>query len=316
MLNHRVVISHSQSYCFYSSQGWMSGMEQWSVMASRTIRRLSIEEFMLWNYDVGEDSWESLRESLRVWSARRSNQSILNEISPWESPWEFDLQGDQTSLSQRKSVLKIHWKDWCLSWNSNTLGPYVKHWLIEKYSDAGKDWRQKEKRMTEDETVRWHHWLDRHEFEQAQGVGDGQGSLMCCNPCGHKESDTTEWLNNSYIFNFWETLYYFPKWLHQFTIPQQCMNIPFSLPHHQHIFFFFLIVAIKACILNVVLGFPCGSAAQNLPAMKETQEMRVWYLSQEYLLEEEMTPCSSIRAHTVGLIFTFLVINNVEWFFI
>ena len=49
--------------------------------------------------------------------------------------------------------------------------------------------------MTENEMVEWHHWLDRHEFEQAPGVGDGQGSLAGCSPWGRKESDTTEWLN-------------------------------------------------------------------------------------------------------------------------
>ena len=72
--------------------------------------------------------------------------------------------------------------------------PDVKNWLIGKDSDAGKDWRQ-EKGMTEDEMVGWHHWLDGHEFEQAPGVGDGQGSLACCSPWGRKESDTTEPLN-------------------------------------------------------------------------------------------------------------------------
>ena len=49
--------------------------------------------------------------------------------------------------------------------------------------------------MTEDEMVEWHHWFYGHEFEQALGVGDGQGSLACCSPQGHKESDTTEGLN-------------------------------------------------------------------------------------------------------------------------
>ena len=72
--------------------------------------------------------------------------------------------------------------------------PDVKNWLIGKDYDAGTDWRQ-EKGMTEDEMVGWHHRLNRHEFEQALGVGDGQGSLMSCNPWGHKELDTTEWLN-------------------------------------------------------------------------------------------------------------------------
>ena len=45
--------------------------------------------------------------------------------------------------------------------------------------------------MTEDEMVKWHHWLDGHEVEQAVGTGDGQGSLACCSPWGHRESDTT-----------------------------------------------------------------------------------------------------------------------------
>ena len=72
--------------------------------------------------------------------------------------------------------------------------------LIRKDSDAGKDWRQKEKGMTEDKMVGWHHQLNGHEFEQTLGDGEGQGSLACCSPWGHKESDTTEQLNNNLIF--------------------------------------------------------------------------------------------------------------------
>ena len=72
--------------------------------------------------------------------------------------------------------------------------PDVKSWVTEKVPDVGKDWRQKEKGMTEDEMVGWHNQLDGHEFEQPPGVGDGQGSLVCCSPWGHKESDMTEQL--------------------------------------------------------------------------------------------------------------------------
>ena len=73
--------------------------------------------------------------------------------------------------------------------------PDVKNWLIGKDPNAGKDWRGEEKGLTEDEMVGWHHWLDGHKFEQAPGVGDGQGSLVCCNLWCCKELDTTEWLN-------------------------------------------------------------------------------------------------------------------------
>jgi len=67
--------------------------------------------------------------------------------------------------------------------------PDVKNWF------SGKDWRQEERATTEDEMDGWHYWLDGHEFEQAPGVGDGQGSLACYSPWGCKQSDTTERLN-------------------------------------------------------------------------------------------------------------------------
>ena len=71
--------------------------------------------------------------------------------------------------------------------------PDAKNWLIGKDPDAGRDWRLEEKGTTEDEMVGWHHWFDGHEFEQALGIGDGQGSLPCCSPWGHKELDMTNW---------------------------------------------------------------------------------------------------------------------------
>ena len=71
--------------------------------------------------------------------------------------------------------------------------PDVKSWLIGKDPDAGKEWG--EKGRTEEEMAGWHHLLNGHEFEQAPGVGDGQGSLVCCSPWACKESYMTEWLN-------------------------------------------------------------------------------------------------------------------------
>ena len=70
--------------------------------------------------------------------------------------------------------------------------PDAKNWLIGKDPDAGEDWRWEEKGTTEDEMVGWYHWLKGHEFEQPPGVGDGQGSLVCYSPWGHKELDMTE----------------------------------------------------------------------------------------------------------------------------
>ena len=73
--------------------------------------------------------------------------------------------------------------------------PDTKNWLIWEDPDAEKDWRQEEKGTIEDEMVEWHHRLKGHEFEQAPGVGDGQGGLAFCSVWGRKESDMTEQLN-------------------------------------------------------------------------------------------------------------------------
>ena len=79
--------------------------------------------------------------------------------------------------------------------------PEVKNWLIGKDPDAGKDWVQEEKEMTEDKMVGWHHQLDGHESEQALGGGDGQGSLACCSPWGRKELGT-KLNNNKMVLSF------------------------------------------------------------------------------------------------------------------
>ena len=98
--------------------------------------------------------------------------SILKEISPG------------CSLEGMMLKLKLQY-----------FGYLMKNWVIGKNSDAGRDWGQEEKGMTEDEMAGWHHWLDGRESEWTPGVGDGQGGLVCCDSWGRKESDTTERLN-------------------------------------------------------------------------------------------------------------------------
>ena len=98
------------------------------------------------------------------------------------------------SVNPMKSVLNIYWKAWCWSWNSNTFPTWCEELTHWKRPWCWKDWRQ-ETRTTEDEMIWWHHQLNGHEFEQAPGVGDGQGGLACCSSWGHKELETTERLN-------------------------------------------------------------------------------------------------------------------------
>ena len=126
------------------------------------------------------------RRLLRVpWTARRSNQSILKELSP-----EYSLEGLMLKLKLQ------YLATWC-----EELTYLKRPWCWEGLK-AG------EEGETEDEMVRWHHWLNGHEFEQAPGVGDWQGSLLCCSPWGCQESHTIEWLNNSNNNNMYTRLYW------------------------------------------------------------------------------------------------------------
>ena len=134
--------------------------ESWTIMKAE---RQRIDAFEMW-------CWRRL---LRVpWTARSSNQSILKEISP-----EYSSEG----LTLR---LRLQYFGHLMR-RTDSL---EKTLLLGKF-EGGR------RRVTEDEMVGWHHWLDGHEFEQALGVGNGQGSLVCCSPWGHKESDMTERLN-------------------------------------------------------------------------------------------------------------------------
>ena len=140
----------------------MYGCESWTVKKAEHWR---IDAFELW-------CWRRL---MRVpWTVRRSNQSILKEISP-----ECSLEGLMLKL---KPQYFGH-----LMWRADSLEKTLMLGKIEGRRRSG--W------TTENEMAGWHHWLDGHESEWTPGVGDGQGGLACCDSWGSKESDTTEWLN-------------------------------------------------------------------------------------------------------------------------
>ena len=116
---------------------------------------------------------------------------MLSKCGAGEDSWEsLGHQGDPTSQSLRKSTLKIHWIDWY--WSSNTLATWCikpTHWKRPRCWER----RQEEKWTTEDEMAGWHQWVNGHEFEQAPGVGDGQGSLACCT---HGVTEGQTWLRD------------------------------------------------------------------------------------------------------------------------
>ena len=148
---------------------------------SSQIYGFSSSHLWMWELDYKE-SW-----TLKNWcfwtvvlEKTLGNPLDCKEIQPVHSegdqPWDFFGRNDA------KAETPVLWS------------PHAKSWLIGKDSNAGRDWGQEEKGMTEDEMAGWHHWLDGRESEWTPGVGHGQGGLACCDSWSRKVLDTTEWL--------------------------------------------------------------------------------------------------------------------------
>ena len=152
---------YSQSYSFSGSR---DGCESWTI---KKAERQRIDAFELW-------CWRRL---LRVpWTAKRSNQSILKEISP-----EYSLEGLMLKL-------KCQYFDHLMQ-RANSL---EKTLMLGKIDG---------KRRKGQQRMRWHHWLDGHELEQAPGVGDGQGSLECCSAKSQTRLSNWTELKKSFIYH-------------------------------------------------------------------------------------------------------------------
>ena len=151
-------VSSSQGYGFSCGHVWM-----WELDCEES---WALKNWCFWTV-VLEKTLESPLDCKEI-------QTVHSE---GDEPWDFFGRNDA------KAETPVLWP------------PHAKSWLIGKDSDAGRDWAQEEKGMTEDEMAGWHHWLDGRESEWTPWIGDGQGGLACCDSRGRKESDTTERLN-------------------------------------------------------------------------------------------------------------------------
>ena len=183
--------SHEVKRCLYLGRNVMTNLD--SILKNRDItlptkvhlvKAMVFSNSHVWMWELDhKESWVPKNRCFQTVVLEKTLESPLDckEIKPvnpnGNQSWIF------TGRTDAEAEAPILWP------------PDGKNWLIEKHPDAGQDWRQKEKGTTEDEMVGWHHQLDGHEFEQALGVGDGQGSLACCSLWGCRELDTTEWLS-------------------------------------------------------------------------------------------------------------------------
>ena len=152
---------------------------------------------MLLYCGAGEDSWESL------------DSKEIKPVNPKEN------------------------KSWIFIGRTDALWPLdAKRSFIGKDPDAGKNWGLEEKRATENEIVEWHHQLSEHESAQTPGDSEGKGILARCNPWGHTELDTTEWMNNnkpapdkSYLETQFSRFYAQQLWFRRWGV--RLRNLPF-----------------------------------------------------------------------------------------
>ena len=188
--------------------------KQWQTLFSWAPKSLQMmtTAMKLRHLLLGRKAMTNLDSILKSWDIALPTKVLVVNVMVFPSShgwmWEFDYKGSWALKNWRfwKVVLEktlerplgsneiqpVHPEgnqSWVFTGRTDAEAktpilwpPDVKNWLIGKDPDAGKDWRREEKGMTEDEMVGWYHWLDGHEFEQALGVGDGQGSLVCYSP--------------------------------------------------------------------------------------------------------------------------------------
>ena len=154
------------------------------------------------NKDLFSQSYDFSSSHVRMWELDHKESWASKNWCFWTVVLEKTLD---SPLDSKESIQPINPKgnqSWIFIGRTDTEAetpifwpPDVKNWVIGKEPDAERDWRWEEKVVKENEMVGWHHRLNGHEFEQASGVGEGQGSLVCCSSWGFEESDTTEWLN-------------------------------------------------------------------------------------------------------------------------
>ena len=142
--------------------------------------------------------------------------------------WTVVLEKTPESFLDSKEIKPVNPKGnqpWILIGRTNAKAeapvfwlPDVNRWLTGKVPDAGKDWRHKEKMVSEEEMAGWHRQCNEHELGQTLGDDEGQGDLECCSPQSHKESDMTGWSKNN--INSWARLGH--RWAEQIKRVRVC----------------------------------------------------------------------------------------------
>ena len=198
----RLYFLRLQNHCTWWLQPWNSKtLAPWKKSYDQIRQHIKKQRHYFADRRPSSQSYGFSSSHVGMWKLDYKENWALKNWCFWTRVLEKTLE----SPSDCKEIQPIHPKgnqSWIVIGRTGAKAevtilwpPVAKNWLIWKDPDSGKDWGQEEKGMTENEMVGWHHWLNWHEFEQALGVGDGQGNLVCCSPWGHKVLDKTERLS-------------------------------------------------------------------------------------------------------------------------
>ena len=169
----------------------------WKESYDKPRHHIKKQEYYFTDKGPNSQSYGFSSSHIQMWEVGYKEGWVLKNWCFWivvlektlESPWDHkeikpvNPKGNQSCVFIGRTNVEA---ETLILWP-----PDAKSWLIWKDLNAGKDWGQEEKGVTEDEMIGWHHWLNGHEFEQTLGDSEGQGSLVCCSPWDCKESDMT-----------------------------------------------------------------------------------------------------------------------------
>ena len=199
------LFSGLQNHCGQWLQSWnLKTLPPWKKSYDKPRQCIKKQRHYFANKGLPSQSYGFSSSYVWMWELDHKESWVMKNRCFWTVALEKTLESSLDS-TENKPVHPKGNQSWIFIGGTDAEAEALILWLPDEKSqllgkdpDAGKDWKQEEKEMTENEMVGWYHWLNGHEFEQTLGDGEGQGSLACCIPWGCKETCLSNWTTTIY----------------------------------------------------------------------------------------------------------------------